>query len=424
MGSYAHVVINDTMVFAFKNGVEPTFMLLYKREDVRRVTVTGSERPYLLLQDDDEIDVVELCVPAEMLADRLSAFGFSTQSAREALDLVVSWELSFHESYRDASALKDHFAEEDAVLRDLSLDRWTALVRQRFELGEGPFRHYRETGSLGWLFQLWRDVDPRLLLRAIVDAFPDSEVVLDITDLVEGGWLEGDVDPQEEAREHFGWVLETGSPAIVLAEGKTDIEFLQAALAVRRPHLDGFIRFADFEAKPEGGAPALVKTVRALAAAGVSNTVVALFDNDAAAADALGSFKNDRLPANFHILRYPVLELAKVYPALGPTGLTSMDVNGLACGIEMYLGRDVLTDEDGTLIPVQWLGFQSKIGRYQGELVGKGRVQRRFRQKVERATTDPRSIVDQDWESLDAILALVLECVANSRRDSAIRPTE
>lgn len=36
-----------------------------------------------------------------------------------------------------------------------------------------------------------------------------------------------------------------------------------------------------------------------------------------------------------------------------------MNINGFACGIEMYLGNDVLT-KDGVAIPVQWKAFNEK----------------------------------------------------------------
>jgi hypothetical protein len=32
-----------------------------------------------------------------------------------------------------------------------------------------------------------------------------------------------------------------------------------------------------------------------------------------------------------------------------------MNVNGLAGSIELYLGADVLTDAQGSLVPVQWI---------------------------------------------------------------------
>ncbi len=64
---------------------------------------------------------------------------------------------------------------------------------------------------------------------------------------------------------------------VVLTEGKTDAEFLAAALPVLYPHLTDLVRFLDYARRPEGGVGALLHTVRAFAAAGIANRVVALW---------------------------------------------------------------------------------------------------------------------------------------------------
>lgn len=56
-----------------------------------------------------------------------------------------------------------------------------------------------------------------------------------------------------------------------------------------------------------------------------------------------------------------------------------MDMNGMACGIELYLGAEILTGRDGTLAPVQWKGYDVKLRQYQEELPAKGEVIDSFR---------------------------------------------
>lgn len=58
-----------------------------------------------------------------------------------------------------------------------------------------------------------------------------------------------------------------------------------------------------------------------------------------------------------------------------------MNVNGLACSIEMYFGVDVLT-RNNELIPIQWKGFEEKEKKYQGEIADKNYVQETFRKKL------------------------------------------
>ena len=61
-----------------------------------------------------------------------------------------------------------------------------------------------------------------------------------------------------------------------------------------------------------------------------------------------------------------------------------MNVNGLACSIDMYFGVDVLT-RNKELIPIQWKGFEEKEKKYQGEIADKNYVQETFRKKLRTA---------------------------------------
>jgi hypothetical protein len=141
-----------------------------------------------------------------------------------------------------------------------------------------------------------------------------------------------------------------------------------------RPYLTDLTRFLDYERRPGGGAGPLAGMVRAFAAAGIANRVVAVFDNDTAAAAALRSLRKLELPSQIKVIQYPDLSLAQAYPVLCPPGSEPpgctpgpADVNGLAASIELYLGRDVLTRPDGTLYPVRWVSCDRTAGRSQGK---------------------------------------------------------
>ena len=67
-------------------------------------------------------------------------------------------------------------------------------------------------------------------------------------------------------------------------------------------------------------------------------------------------------------------EIARRYPTVGPQGNLQMDVNGLACSIELYLGRSALSGSSGDLRPVRWTAFNDRLQRYQGEIEGKAAV--------------------------------------------------
>ncbi|WP_324277127.1 hypothetical protein [Blastococcus brunescens] len=256
---------------------------------------------------------------------------------------------------------------EIELLTGLQLSSWVGLVADSLSDPELTRRdRWANPKSLAALLELWRDDDPRLLFRALLMALdPGEEVRLDISDLLAGGWIDEPFDPQMEAIDHFSYAMTNGTPAVVITEGSTDARFLQAALDVRYPHLVSYIKFLDFGDGAEGSAAAGVRTLKSFAAAGISNRVVLLLDNDSAARDAVRSLRTP-LPAHYTAIYYPRLALAEQYPTLGPTGISIMDVNGLAASVEMYLGADVLADEDGNLTPVQWRSYLEGCGRIKG----------------------------------------------------------
>jgi len=255
-------------------------------------------------------------------------------------------------------------------------------------------------------------------------------VCLDITDLEEEGWSS---DSQRDtlasgAVAHITGMSGMHAPVVVLTEGRTDAEFLSTALKMLYPHLTDLIRFLDYEQKAEGGAGALVRMVRAFAAAGIVNRIVAVFDNDSAATDALRVLDFPNLPGRLQVLQYPAIALASEYPTLGPPSQVSpagsvsiADVNGLAGSIEMYLGRDVLVTSDGELRPVQWKSYISSLRQYQGEVVDKSNIHDAFRAKCALASREPKVISVQDWEGLRLIIDAI--CSAAQLAFGGVDPT-
>jgi hypothetical protein len=306
--------------------------------------------------------------------------------------------------------------QADAREQLTHLDGYAALdwIRDLKTAACDPDDGLRSTpGSRSWLLGHIEGLDDRLVLRAVLLALTDAEVLLDISAEV-GGWRDKPETFCSKGLAAMRAAAAVHAPIIVLTEGRTDIQVLEPALGLLYPHLTDLIRFMDYAERPEGGAGALVRTLRAFAAAGVANRVVALFDNDTAATDALRSLNINELPAGIRVLRYPPLELATDYPTLGPptadapTGrLGRADVNGHAGSIELYLGRDVLAGPDGTLQPVQWRSYIAGARQYQGEIMGKEAVHEAYHAKVEAARMDTGLIAGQDWSGVRAILDLI-----------------
>ena len=81
-----------------------------------------------------------------------------------------------------------------------------------------------------------------------------------------------------------------------------------------------------------------------------------------------------------------------------------MNVNGLAGSIEMYLGKDCLTIEEG-LSPIQWKGYIESIERYQGVVMNKSLIQKNFKEKCDAFNSSNYSL--SDWKDLISIIEML-----------------
>jgi hypothetical protein len=400
MGSYAQLKVGDIEIAHFKSEVEPWVALVFTAEEWQSRPATADDLSY-----EEEDEITELVAPAGVVRDRLELTGADWEASAAAFDELIDDQRTtlgeVRESMEDFT-IRDRIEQEIKQLAKLDLDSWVRALREAPPNPPGATR--RELGTRSWLIDLWSEGDVRLCLRAALECRPDAVVSLDVTDLIVGGWLSADDDPREASLIAFGWAERHASPIVVLTEGPTDARILETALAVIYPHLRGFIRFADFSQRPEANAAALVKTVRAFAAAGITNRVIALFDADAAARDATRSLDEVGLPPSMQVRHLPPIEIAREYPTIGPDGAAIADVNGAACSIELYLGRDVLTNPHGALHPVRWTAFIQGVNCWQGAVEGKAEIHERFWEKAGVALKDRVAVAMQDWSDLRVIL--------------------
>ncbi len=82
------------------------------------------------------------------------------------------------------------------------------------------------------------------------------------------------------------------------------------------------------------------------------------------------------------VMSLPRLPLAEHYPTQGPTGISFVDINGLACSLELYLGTDVLKIAEGEYRPIECRGLDAKRRQYQGEVLEKEAIQDLFHNKL------------------------------------------
>ena len=381
----------------------------------RQVPVTERPRPAVIGDEGvsvGEIDssqlvrVSEFRAPGRVIADRLDLMGFDKASTLSLLDSLFRTGADV-EVYPQSKGDEERIAKEILLLRSLTGRQWVDLLKTaNDDVATDP----RLTpGTRSWLLGQIEWLDVRVQSRAYLLAFPDSEVVLDVTGQWPQWWeLEDQAASMPRiASANLASSARIHAPVIVLTEGSTDAEFLSQSLRILYPHLLDLIKFLDYGVSPESNASTLARIVKSFAAANVINRVVAIFDNDATASKELSSIDQRSLPSHIKVLQYPTLELARDYPTIGPPSIeypggseNRADVNGLGASIELYLGRDVLAQDDGSLTPIEWKSLNWPGGgiRYQGEVVNKRAIQEKFRQKYARAD------LSEDWTGLELIL--------------------
>jgi hypothetical protein len=194
----------------------------------------------------------------------------------------------------------------------------------------------------------------------------DRDLVWGIDDVVQGGWVEGDVfEP-----------LADESRFLIVTEGSSDSSILKTALPMVAPNVDDFFGFIDMkENYPFTGTGNLVNFCKGLAAISVQNKIVVVLDNDTAGNAALQKLQRLKTPPNIRFVRLPDLEAFRNFPTLGPSGQLSEDVNSRAVAIECFLDLAFGPTKEQA---VRWTSFNYEIGAYQGELLGKEEYTKKF----------------------------------------------
>ncbi|MFI5117982.1 MAG: HEPN/Toprim-associated domain-containing protein [Terriglobales bacterium] len=443
MGSYTDFSIGGYDLLTSKSYVEPVFMTVFKETDKK---ITPVE-----VDGDKEIDQhrsIRYAVSASIAKERLGVMGFSLRKTRLDFDREKKVEAEYLEeviqdqeeenrdlSAEDAGQLDVHNRQPDP---DEFLDSWLVgkqkeldlLRRSTFDDFLDGFR-FLNVHSLSPYLPQYQEIpsdvpelvrfmlsddedrllrfpctDPRFLIRAFLETAEDEEeVVQDISSVVDAGYYDDSDSVCEQAIESLIADYPVNQRIIILTEGSTDSSILDRSLRLLFPHLAGYYTFMDFEASnAAGSAGVLVGTIKAFAGAGITNRVIALFDNDTAAEDAIRGLKKTKIPDNIRFAQYPPIEIAKTYPSIGPGGmLAEMDINGLACSLELYFGVDVLRSEGG-MTPIQWTGYNRALNRYQGEILDKDRLIEGYRRKLDDCEADTSRIDSMDFGTMRLLL--------------------
>lgn len=389
----------------------PEIMTLFRESDkvVNKKCVADEDDLY------EEI-IVEYKALAAHVRQRLDIMGFSLKKVIDDFESIRANKILELSEYI-AEEPEDYLKEELALYKENNFENYLGAFKTITSSGIHPVFYLKENPNSSTLIQFILDnynednfywafpcFDIRCFFRAIMEIAPqDSFVRYDVSDLVASGYYEIDENIYENALNALTSSYPSNSKIIILTEGITDKEVIEQSLKLLFPHLFEYYSFMDFSFLPPGGAGNLVNLLKSFSGAGITNKVLALFDNDTAAFSAVESLKAIQLPDNIKILHYPDIDLAKKYPTIGPNGTSVQNINGSACSIELYFGEDILK-EGGTLTPVQWKSLDNRINKYQGEIINKDMLKQKFMGKLKKCQTSSAFINLTEWKDIDLIL--------------------
>lgn len=421
MGSYCDLKIGSIELGSFKNDYDPYLLSLFQESDktISYTTIgeAGLADEYDDLEEDHPITEFHYSCAASVALMRLELMGYTKKVSEEGFYKGLSAQIERFEGYvlDWGPDLKEHLTNCIEVLRSLTVESWTVAFAEIQHNNYSPtMRHLEDYKLYPPLLQYMLTEDffgfpgysTLIYLRLVIDLYSEDEkLIYDFTSLANGGWVDEAEDLIAGLDEEVSATYSATRKFIIMTEGSSDTWIIQRSLKLLYPQIYDYFKFLDFEsARIGGGAGMLANTVKAFASAGISNRIIALFDNDTAAKSAIKTLDNVDLPQNIQIKQYPLLDLAKNFPTIGPTGLSNTDINGLACSIELYLGEDILKDENSEFYPIHWRGYDVGSKQYQGEILNKTEIQNKFNAKLTACEKDGNLIGTYDWNGIRIII--------------------
>lgn len=376
MGSWWNVEIGgrDAPVWG-KSYVPDELMLLFEDDDYYTDSTKLNE-----LEDAESAEAGRGELPASWYTDllgysstagalrqRLQLQGFSSEWVGRLCTAFFEDQEEERQEQAEWQELSEWYPNSAAITAALT-------TRSGRAVGAGippdPQTHPRES----FLYEQWGALreafdDPRFALALSLSRTHEStQVRIDLTDLVLGGWLASTESPHREARLRMAADVGADGPVIVITEGASDARRLRRSLEISAPHVARFFTFLDFDLRPPGGTDRVVSLTKGMVAAGVMNRIIAVLDNDTAGRDAKEQLMRLDMPDKVVAICLPEVPYAEVYPTLGPSGSGTESVNGRAVSMEFMFGDEVLRDEVAALAPVRWSAFNERVGDYQGRL--------------------------------------------------------
>ena len=311
--------------------------------------------------------------------------GFSRKlsSIKTRLDLLGYSLQSFDKKYRSSLEITPDdypnlFITFDQICSiitsiDLSIAPYNSIVKER-DLGE-VVRFYvfnapqvQPQLSIDFDFEdmdaypIFEDLDPYFILRLLAENKCNENYFVEwrYADAREYDWIDCDTIFHQ---------LPDTSKILIVTEGSSDTYIIQRAMELLRPDIADFFHFIDMEEHyPFTGTGNLYNFCQGLARIKIQNNVLIIFDNDAAGSEKYKQSYTLPRPKNLHICKLPDHSFFTGFPTIGPHSNSLDDINGSAVAIECFLDLSKIAKSDAC---VRWTSYNRKLGKYQGEIVGK-----------------------------------------------------
>ena len=417
MGSYTELIIDGYPVYSSKSYVSSDIGYIFCESDKKTFKRRRDERNKITWGTacDADIEIAyEYQTTAQIAIDRLEILGYSLTKSK--LDFIESknkriQELTSFLDFPDTHLMNKFYTDEIELLQSSNFEDFiNAFIELR--TNDIPYyktdKHYNISKLASYLiddgwFLNFPCSDFGFYYRAFLESCDKNALVIqDITEIVNAGYYA----PEEEV---INSLMENQERITILTEGTSDINIISKSIQLLYPHLIDYYNFKDFKiAKAQGNAHQLFLDIKNLIAINHKAKVIALFDNDGEGVTQYNQLKKINIPKNFVILKYPDIELLKSYP----TNNTFENLNGIAGSIEMYLGKDIL-QENEEYIAVE-LANQTIP---QGAIKYKDKLQKKYFKKIKKCKNDISFIDSYDWSEMKLLLNTIFDAFKDIRND-------
>ncbi|WP_141047317.1 HEPN/Toprim-associated domain-containing protein [Aliarcobacter cryaerophilus] len=405
MGSYTELTIDEYPVYSSKSYVPSDICYIFCESDKKIFNRKINERNKIVwgnLNEEDLEMAYEYQTIVQIAIDRLEIMGYSLNNTQQ--DFITSKNKEIEEltdliNFSDTMLMNHFYMKKIELLKKSDFNHFIeAFIEIRAK--EVPYYKTNKDYNLSELAQYliedgWFLNFPcsefGFYYRAFLESCDKNALVIqDITEVTNAGYYL----PEEKI---INSLMENQEKITILTEGSTDINIISKSIKLLYPHLFDYYNCKDFKnSKAQGNAHQLFLDIKNLIAMKYKGKIIALFDNDGEGLTQYNQLKKINIPKNIVVLKYPDIELLKNYPTtIGSFG----NLNGIAGSIEMYLGEDILKENE-EYIHIELAN--QKIPH--GVIKYKDNIQKKYFKKINKCENDISCINDYNWNEMKLLL--------------------